>query len=68
MIAPSSRPPVSIEGYLERIAFCNPENHYTVAKLRADKINNPVTVVGYMPGAAPGDSLKIMGNWETHAR
>jgi len=64
--SPSTR--ISISGHLEHIAFRNPENHYTVARIRADNTGSLVTAVGYMPGARPGEAVQIMGSWETHPR
>ena len=61
-----SLPIAMIEGHLERITYFNPDNHYMVAKLKASKTNNMVTIVGYMTAVSPGQALKIKGNWETH--
>ncbi len=68
MMPSSSQDHITLEGHLERITFYNPENHYTIARLRVGKIENPTTVVGHMPGVNPGDTLKIRGHWETHTR
>lgn len=57
-----------LEGCLDRIAFYNPENHYTIAKFRPRGAQNAITVVGFMPEPTAGEFLKIDGNWETHAR
>lgn len=62
----SSLPIATIEGHLERITYFNPDNHYTVAKLKASKTHNIVTIVGYMAAVRPGQALKIRGSWETH--
>ncbi len=59
---------ISFEGSLDRIMFYNPENHYIIAKLRSKGVKNSITVVGYMPDPAPGESLRLTGMWETHAR
>jgi len=58
----------TIDGHLERITYYNRENHFTIAKLRTYKTNNLVTVLGYIPNPNLGESLKIYGSWETHAR
>jgi exodeoxyribonuclease V alpha subunit len=57
-----------LEGYLERIIYYNPENHYTIAKVKAKRHPSLVTIVGFMSGANPGEALKIQGQWETHVR
>ncbi|MBT7696031.1 MAG: ATP-dependent RecD-like DNA helicase [Desulfobacterales bacterium] len=59
---------ITINGYLEHITYYNKENHYTIAKIKTKDSATPLTVVGYMAGAAPGQSLKIKGTWETHRR
>jgi exodeoxyribonuclease V alpha subunit len=58
----------TLEGCLERITYFNPENHYTIAKLKTSKTNNVVTIVGTMAVVNPGQTLKIKGIWETHPR
>jgi exodeoxyribonuclease V alpha subunit len=59
---------ITLEGHLESITYYNEENHYTIARLRTRNTDNPVTVVGYMAEAVPGETLKIKGSWETHAK
>ncbi len=58
----------NLEGCLDRITFYNPENHYTIAKFRPRGAQNAITVVGFMPEPTAGESLKLDGIWETHAR
>ncbi len=68
MAVPPNQPLITIEGTVERITYANPENHYTIARLRTGKSQNLVTIVGYMPKIHSGDRLKTKGNWETHAK
>ena len=58
----------TIKGSLEHIIFFNPENYYTVARIKISGSQNPVTVTGFMPGAAPGQALLLKGTWETHLK
>jgi exodeoxyribonuclease V alpha subunit len=58
----------TLEGYLERIIYFNPANHYTIAKLKTSKTNSIVTVVGSMAAVSIGQTLKIKGTWETHSK
>lgn len=58
----------STEGCLERIAFYNPENHYTIAKFRPKGAQSAITVVGFMPEPTAGEFMKLDGIWETHSR
>lgn len=59
---------IKIEGHLERITYQNEENHYTIARLSTGKQKNMITVVGFMAGISPGQTLRLSGNWETHPR
>jgi len=59
---------ITIKGILERLTYQNQDNHYTVARLRIAKINDPVTVVGYLAGVFEGESLEISGKWATHSK
>lgn len=59
---------IMIEGNLERITFQNEENHYTIARLATGKSNSMITIVGFMAGVSPGQTLRVCGNWETHPR
>ncbi|MCI9264317.1 MAG: ATP-dependent RecD-like DNA helicase [Oscillospiraceae bacterium] len=54
-----------IEGIVDSVIYQNEENGYTV--LRLDVGEEPVTVVGCMPGAAPGETLTAQGTWTHHA-
>ena len=55
-----------LEGTVTAILFRNEENGYTV--LRLDTPNRgEVTVVGCMPGVAPGETLELEGSWGRHA-
>ncbi|MFO7497449.1 MAG: helix-hairpin-helix domain-containing protein, partial [Desulfobacterales bacterium] len=55
----------TLDGHLERITFHNPENHYTVPRVQADRQPRPITVVGYLPGVSPGQALPLRAQWET---
>ena len=55
-----------IEGTVESVVFRNEENGYTVLRLTVGD-REPVTVVGCMPGAAPGEGLAVQGTWGRHA-
>lgn len=61
-------PEVTIEGILERIAYVNEENNFTVAKLRTKDGRNPITIVGNLPAVTPGESLRVTGKWVVNKR
>jgi exodeoxyribonuclease V alpha subunit len=60
--------PAIIEGDLERITYYNQKTHYTIARLKTSAAARPVTIVGFLGGIKPGESLKISGFWETHPK
>ncbi len=58
----------ALKGHLERIVYSNEHNNYTVAKLKVRGNPETVTVVGQLAGIAPGQVLKLSGDWETHPK
>ena len=56
----------SIDGTVDAVIFQNEENGYTVLRLEVGA-PEPVTVVGCIPGAAPGEGLTVTGTWGRHA-
>jgi exodeoxyribonuclease V alpha subunit len=65
----------SISGSVERITYFNPENGYSVVRLRPERslvsgINREglVTVTGNMPELAPGEHLRLSGRWTNHPK
>ena len=55
-----------VQGYIERITFQNEENGYTVAQLKSHNCNDLLCVVGIMPTALPGVTLRCYGFWKQH--
>ena len=55
-----------LEATLERITFANPETGYTVARVDTGRGGDPVTVVGSLVGAQPGEALRMRGRWGSH--
>jgi len=64
----------SLSGSVEHITYYNQENGYTVLRLVPDEPQQGqdrqglVTVTGNLPEVAPGEHLKMSGDWGTHAR
>jgi len=65
----------AIAGSVERITYFNPENGYSVVRLRPDRglitgVNREglVTVTGNMPELAPGEHLRLSGRWLNHPK
>src|SRR5687768_17309567 len=71
----------SISGAVERITFYNPENGYTVLRLRPESLRDSpairssnlnreglITVVGNLPELSPGEHLHLEGQWDKHPK
>ena len=71
----------SLSGAVERITFYNPENGYTVLRLRPETgrgLQSPptsslsrdglITVVGNLPELSPGEHLRLEGRWDNHPK
>ncbi|HJR78538.1 MAG TPA: ATP-dependent RecD-like DNA helicase [Anaerolineales bacterium] len=68
----------SLSGSVERITFYNPENGYTVLRLRPDSRSSIhihdltrdglATVVGNLPELSPGEHLRLQGHWDKHPK
>lgn len=69
----------SLSGSVERITFYNPENGYTVLRLRPENqkginavpksslsFDGLATVVGNLPEVSPGEFLQLQGQWNRH--
>lgn len=57
----------ALSGRIESITYTNPQSGFTVARLRADGLASPVTVVGTFAAPGPGEELELQGQWERHA-
>ena len=56
---------LELVGTVKALIFQNEENGYTVLRLDVGG-EEPVTVVGCLPFAAPGEGLTVEGVWERH--
>ncbi|HKQ70963.1 MAG TPA: ATP-dependent RecD-like DNA helicase [Polyangiaceae bacterium] len=52
-----------IEGVLDRVAFANEENAWSVVKIAVGDRAEPVTAVGNLLGVSPGENLRLTGRW-----
>jgi exodeoxyribonuclease V alpha subunit len=55
-----------LEGTIEQIIYYNPENGYSVFRVKTG--TQEITVVGNFPPLSPGESLKISGHWEKNQK
>ena len=53
-----------VEGTVSSLIYRNEENGYTI--LRLEMRGEEITVVGAMPGVAPGEYLSVRGRWTRH--
>jgi exodeoxyribonuclease V alpha subunit len=65
----------TLTGSVERITFYNPENGYSVLRLRPDRgriqgVNRDglVTITGNLPELSPGEHLRLSGQWVNHPK
>jgi exodeoxyribonuclease V alpha subunit len=66
----------NLTGSVERITFYNPQNGYSVVRLRPGRrLQLPgldrqglVTIVGNLPELSPGENLRLSGNWINHPK
>lgn len=71
----------NLSGSVERITFYNPENGYTVLRLRPEhqkgihavpksslSVDGLATVVGNLPEVSPGEFLQLQGQWDRHPK
>lgn len=65
---PTAESLTKLSGQVERITYVNPENGYTVARLKVRGQRELVTVVGSLMGPAPGEILNMLGEWKNHPR
>ncbi len=61
----NERDSLSLMGTVKAVIFQNEENGYTVLRLDVGG-DEPVTVVGCLPFASPGEGLTVEGAWERH--
>jgi exodeoxyribonuclease V alpha subunit len=66
-----------LSGSVERITYYNPENGYTVLRLRPEvnrqhipglSFDGLATVVGTLPELSPGEHLRLQGRWTSHPK
>ncbi len=56
----------SLQGYIDAIVYTQPENGFTVAKLKEKSKKEHTVIVGVLPGIQPGETVRCGGTWKTH--
>jgi exodeoxyribonuclease V alpha subunit len=55
-----------LSGYIETIVYTQPENGFTVARLKEPKKKDLTVIVGYLPALQPGETVRCQGTWKNH--
>lgn len=58
----------TLQGEVVTVVYRNPENGYVIARLLCSSEIGPVTVVGTLGDLAPGESLRVCGEWMDHPK
>ena len=66
----------TLAGSIERVTFYNPENGYSVIRLRPERAfrgsglgrDGTVTIVGNLPELTAGEHVKLQGRWASHSK
>ena len=58
----------TVQGEVVTVVYHNPENGYVIARLDSPAGPGQVTVVGTLGDIAPGESLRLTGEWVEHPK
>ncbi|MEP0959519.1 hypothetical protein [Microcoleus sp. FACHB-1515] len=67
----SSSQPAALEplqGVVERITYHSEESGYTIARLKAPRTSELVTIVGNFANIQAGQTLQLSGTWREHPK
>jgi exodeoxyribonuclease V alpha subunit len=64
----SSPAPGIVEGVVERLTYHSAESGYTVARFKAPRASELMTIVGTFPNIQPGQTLQLEGFWREHPK
>lgn len=63
----SSATPATIQGNIDRVLYRSPDSPFVVLRV-IDEDQGQVIAVGEMPEPVAGESVRLRGEWEVHAR
>ncbi|ABW31600.1 SF1B family DNA helicase RecD2 [Acaryochloris marina] len=67
--ATMSSPPIEqLQGVVERLTFHSEESGYTVARLKAPRTRELITIVGSFANIQAGQTLQLQGIWRDHPK
>ncbi len=55
-----------LNGFIDSIVYVQPENGFTVARLKEPKKKDLIVIVGKLPSVQPGETVSCQGVWKTH--
>ncbi len=55
-----------LKGSVEAIVYTQPENGFTVARLKEPGKKNATVIVGCIPSLQPGETIACEGSWKVH--
>jgi exodeoxyribonuclease V alpha subunit len=67
--ATNAQPPIEpLQGVVERITYHSEESGYTIARLKAPRTSELVTIVGNFANVQAGQTLQMQGIWREHPK
>jgi exodeoxyribonuclease V alpha subunit len=60
--------PEQLQGVVERLTYHSEESGYTVARLKAPRAREPITIIGNFAHIQPGQTLQLTGIWREHPK
>ncbi|MDX2097404.1 MAG: ATP-dependent RecD-like DNA helicase [Leptolyngbyaceae cyanobacterium bins.59] len=64
----SQAPQETLQGVVERLTFHSEESGYTIARLKAPRTSELVTIVGNFATIQAGQTLQLQGIWRDHPK
>lgn len=63
-----NQPSEELQGVVERLTYHSESTGYTVARLKAPRVGELVTIVGNFANIQPGQTLHLTGTWRDHPK
>jgi exodeoxyribonuclease V alpha subunit len=55
-----------LSGFIDSIVYVQPDNGFTVARLKEPRKKDLTIIVGKLPAVQPGENVVCKGSWKTH--
>ena len=67
--SPSAQPPTeTLQGVVERLTYHSEESGYTIARVKAPRTQELITIVGSFANIQAGQTLQLEGIWRDHPK